>query len=135
MSILLIGGALVLSGCGSKSAGSDKYKEADSLLKEMAKAMETFTGSLDKVTTAADAVKAINDFTAGMKTLKPKLKALEGKYPELKDEKEPPAELKGTMKLIEEAGKKMAGSFMKLAQFQNDAGVKKAMEEFQKVMQ
>jgi len=132
--LLVVGLALVLAGSFACSKGG-KYGDAKSLLAKMLDGMDNFAASMEKVTDAKSAAGAINKFKDLMADLKPKMQALDKKYPELKDQANPPEELKAEMKRMEEISGKMMNAMMKAAQFATDPEVQKAQEALNKVMQ
>ena len=132
--LLIVGLALVLVGSFACNKGG-KYGDAKALLAKMLDGMDNFAASMEKVTDAKGAASVINKFKDLMAGLKPKMKALDEKYPELKDQANPPEELKAEMKRMEEIGGKMMNAMMKAAQFSSDPEVQKAQEALNKVMQ
>ena len=128
LGLVVVFAGTVLMGCGgSKPAG--KYGDAKMLIGKMTVSINSLTASLEKAGGAKDVAKAFTAFTASMKDLKPKIKEMEGKYPELKDKKNPPAELKMEMKGLEDASKKMLPVLFKTVKYQKDPEVAAAMKE------
>ena len=70
----------------------------------------------------------MNGFADKMEELGPKLKAMAQKYPELKDPKNLPDELRESRKKSEDVGKRMAGSIMKMMQFMTSPEVQAAQQ-------
>jgi len=62
------------------------------------------------------------------------MKKLNEKYPELKDQKNPPKELAESQKQAEATGMKMAATFMKIMPYMNDPAVRKAQERQGRIM-
>lgn len=114
--------------------GGGKYADAKEVMADSLKVMESFIGDMDKASDSQAVVKAINAFSKDMADLKPKLQDLEKKYPELKDQAEPPEELKPMVKQMEEMSGKMMNAMMKLMQYANDPEVQKAQEAMTKLM-
>jgi hypothetical protein len=69
-----------------------------------------------------------------IKKLAPKIREIMKKYPELKDEKTHPEELKPLLKKMEELGKKLFGVMGKIQQFRSDPKVKEANNRFMEAM-
>lgn len=118
----------VLSGCGSRG----KFAEEKELLQNVAKTMNTLTAELEKVNSGKDVVKALNDFSAKMKTYKGAMEKMEKKYPKMKD---PPKELEADVKAMKEATMKMMPLMMKMTKYAKDPDVMKAMADMKTVMQ
>lgn len=113
---------------------SGKYAEAKPIIKQMTVSLEQFITNLEKAENAGAVVSALDAYTDVMKKLAPKAKALLIKYPELKDEKTHPEELKPLLKKMDELGKKMFGVMSKIQQFANDPQVKAANKRFMDTM-
>jgi len=111
-----------------------KYGDAKSVMSRSIKVMESFINDMEKAEDSKSVVKAINAFSADMSELKPKLQAMEKKYPELKDQENPPEELKPMAKQIEELSGRMMSAMMKLFQYGDDPEVQKASEAMNKLM-
>jgi len=114
--------------------GSGKYAEAKPIIEKMNVSLEKFIANLGKAENAGAVVTALDAYTNVMKELAPKAKALLKKYPELKDERTHPEELKPMLKKMDELGKKMFGVLGKIQQFANDPQVKEANQRFLKTM-
>ncbi len=114
--------------------GGGKYDDVKPVIEKMTKVFEKFVIGLEKAG-SADAVAAAFDYTAKeMKTIAPKIKEFEKKYPELKDEKIHPEELKPLLKKFDDLVKRMIGVFAKIAQYANDPKVQEARKRFEKTM-
>ena len=96
--------------------------------------MENFINGMEKAEDSQAVVKTLNAFSAEMSDLKPKLQALEKKYPEIKDQENAPEELKPMMKQVEDLSARMINAMMKLYQFGDDPDVQKAAEAMNKLM-
>jgi hypothetical protein len=119
----------LIAGCGG-----GKYADAKKVNKEYMGLVQRYIDDLDKTENAQDAAKAINRFADGMQDLWPKMKALSEKYPELRDPKNIPEELKEMQTEAAEVGKKMGGSMMKLMPYMQDPEVQKAQKRLQENM-
>jgi len=116
------------SNCGGK------YDEVISLNGEFVEVMEDYVENLDKADSAKTVAAAMNDFSDKMDDLAPRLKEMAQKYPELKDPKNLPDELRASQKKSEELGKRMAGSMMKMMQYMMSPEVQAAQQRMSQVM-
>jgi hypothetical protein len=113
---------------------SGKYAEIKPFIEKMAVSFETFIIGMEKAENPDAVVTALDTFTEVMKKLAPKMKEILEIYPELKDEKTHPEELKPLLKKMDELGKKMFGVMGKIQQFANDPKVKEANKRFLEAM-
>jgi hypothetical protein len=111
-----------------------KYAEAKPIVEKMTVSLEKFIANLERAENAGAVVSALDAYTNVMKELAPKAKELLKKYPELKDEKTHPEELKPLLKKMDELGKKMFGVLSKIQQFADDPQVKEANKRFMDTM-
>ena len=111
-----------------------KYAEAKPIVEKMTVSLEKFIANLERAENADAVVSALDAYTNVMKELAPKAKELLKKYPELKDEKTHPEELKPLLKKMDELGKKMFGVLGKIQQFADDPQVKEANKRFMDTM-
>jgi len=131
--LLVVVVAVGLVGCfGCKGGG--KYADAKDVMADSMKAMESFAADMDKASDSQAVVKALNAFSKDMAELKPRLQELEKKYPELKDQANPPEELKPIIKQMEGVSGKFTNALMKIFQYANDPEVQKAQEAMNKLM-
>jgi hypothetical protein len=114
--------------------GGGKYAEVKPFVEKMAVSLEKFITDMEKAENADAVAAALDAYTKVMKELAPKAKEILKKYPELKDEKTHPQELKPMLAKVEELGKKMFGVMGKLQQFTNDPKVKEANKRFMDAM-
>ena len=130
-SLLVVGLFLLVYACGG---GGDDPK---SVMKDYFGVMEGFVSGMDKAGNANDVVAVMEKFIVKMKDLKPRMKAVEEKYPELKkmgmDGKLPEAfkEFEGRFK---ELMPKMMGVFAKVAQYANDPKVIEVQKKLEEIM-
>ena len=115
-------------GCGGK-----KYADIEQAANQWTNTIEEFTASLDKAGNAPAVAKAINQFADKMEKFAPTMQKLAEKYPELKNNQNPPEPLKKVITRMEEAGKKMMGAMMKAAPYMNDPEVQKAQQRLEAV--
>ncbi len=120
--------AFVMSGCGGK------YADVKKVSGKFAKATEAYVAELDKADDAKAVAKAINSYADALEKFWPQMQKLSEKYPKLKDHTNPPKGLEASQKEAEAAGKKMAGTFMKIMPYMGDPEVRKAQERLGAVM-
>lgn len=107
-----------------------KYSDFKAVMGDLIKSEETFIAAVEKAAVADDIVKAVNGLSDAMANLKPKLTELEKKYPELKDEKNTPAELKTVKDQFEAVNNKFAQSMQTImTKFGADEKVQKAFQD------
>jgi len=130
-SLLVVGLFLLAYACGG---GGDDPK---SVINDYFEVMEGFINGLEKAGSADDVAAAMEKFTAKMKELKPRMMALEEKYPELKKmstEGKMPEEFKEFEGRMKELMPKMMGLFGKIAQYATDPKVVAAQKKFEEIM-
>lgn len=114
--------------------GGGKYAKIKPLIEKMTVSFEKFVTDMEKAANADAIVAALDTFAVVMKELGPKMREIVKKYPELKNEKTHPEELKPLLKKMDELGKKLFGVMGKIQQFANDPKVKEANERFMAAM-
>ena len=114
--------------------GGGKYARIKPLIEKMAVSFEKFVTDMEKAANADAVAAGLDAFTVVMKELGPKMREIVKKYPELKDEKTHPEELKPLLKKMDELGKKLFGVMGKIQQFTNDPKVKDAYNRFMAAM-
>lgn len=119
---------LNLTACGSK------YSDVEEAMNAQAKTMENYIDAMEKAENAEDVAASINDFTSEMKELIPQLKEVMAKYPELSDEQAPPEELQAVSEEMRIQSEKLQGAMMKVMQYMQDPGVKKAIQDQGRIM-
>jgi hypothetical protein len=126
---LVVGLFLLVYACG----GGDNPK---SVMKDYLEVMEGLINSLDKAGSANDVAAAMEKFVVKMKDLKPRMKAVGEKYPELKKmgaDGKFPDEFKEFEGRIKEMMPKMMGVLGKIAQYASDPKVVEAQKKFQEI--
>lgn len=114
---------LMFSGCGS-----DAYSGVEDILSDQAELTENYVDGLEKAENADDVVAVINDFSEGMKTLIPKIKSYQEKYPEIwNNDAEIPKKIQAQQERLEAAGEKIQSASMKLVSYMMDPKVQEAM--------
>jgi predicted small secreted protein len=132
--------ALSLAACKGKGAGGEvvagggKYADVEKVFGKYIDANEKFATALEGAKTADDVVAAINTMTDTTKAVAPELKAFETKYPEFKNQDNPPAELKPLMDRMMAAGGRMIAAMQKLGPLATDPKVVEAQAKFQAAM-
>jgi hypothetical protein len=124
---------LTLSVAACKGGGG-KYADVKEVLDKYIGANEKFATALDGAKTADEVVAALNTLTETTKVVAPQLKGFETKYPEFKNQDNPPAELKPLMDRMMAAAGKMMGAMQKIAPFASDTKVQEAQTKFQEAM-
>ena len=127
--LALIGTVSLVLACGGS-----KYGDAEKVLSEEITIMSTFAEQMEKAGDADAVAAAINTFTKKMEKLVPRLKELTEKYPEMKAGKDLPASLEKQMAEAESMGRKLQGAMMKTMQYMMNAKVRKAWEEYGRIM-
>lgn len=106
---------------------SRKYEDMKNLFRDIIKAQEHYISDIEKVENVKDAANAINRLAEQMEKFIPKMKELEKKYPELKNQKEPPVELRDIIAKMAEVGSKMGEASMhKMVEYATKPEVQKA---------
>ena len=126
--------SLAFVACGG---GGGKYAQAKKVISKQIQVFDEFATGMEKADNAKDVAKAMNNYADSMEKLIPMQQELFEKFPELKDQKEPPAELKEEADKIMEISGKIQSAFMKIDQYGDDPDVQKAqkrMEEIDKKM-
>jgi iron-sulfur cluster repair protein YtfE (RIC family) len=103
-----------------------KYGEARELMSQQVSLMENYVSAMEKASSAAEVAAAITRYAESSRELLPKMQALAEKYPDLKGEREAPAELKPLTDKLRELGTRMAQAAMKNVQFMSDPAVQEA---------
>jgi hypothetical protein len=123
--------ALGLTAC----KGGGKYSDVIKVMDKYVASMDKFAASLDGAKSADDVAAALDSLTAVTKELAPDMKALETKYPELKDQQQnPPEALKPIMDKVMAASTKMMGAMSKVMQYAQDPKVVEAQKKYSEAM-
>jgi predicted small secreted protein len=127
--------ALSMAACkGGGTSGEGKYADVQKVMDRYIGANEKFATALEGAKTADEVVAALNTLTETTKAVAPELKAFETKYPEIKNQDNPPAELKPLMDRMMAAAGKMMNAMQKIAPFASDPKVQEAQTKFQEAM-
>jgi hypothetical protein len=122
--------ALGLTAC----KGGGKYSDVMKVMDKYVASIEKFAASLDGAKSADDVAAALDGLTAATKVLAPEMKAVESKYPEFKDQQNPPEALKPIMDKVTAAYTKMTGAMSKVMQYAQDPKVMEAQKKYQEAM-
>lgn len=112
----------LISGCGSSS------NEAEAIIKKQVDITEAYVNGIEKADNADEVVKAIENYTRGMKALIPELNEFEKKYPEFRVGKTPQG-MEDEFKRMEDVSAKIPGTMMKITQYMMDSKVQAAMQQ------
>ncbi len=129
-SVLVVGLLLMVYACG----GGDDPK---SVWNDMIDVVEDLINDMDKADNADDVVAAMEKAGAALEKLRPKMKAIEEKYPEFKGLKPGgkfPEELKDIEKRFMELMPKMMGMVGKMMQYKDDPKVQAAQKKLDEMM-
>ncbi len=129
--VLVIMMALLTVSCAKK----DKYALAREVILKQVAILEDYVEAMEKADSAPAVAKAINAYSAAQAKLGPAIKEVQEKFPEMKQEEEPPVELKPEMDKLNEVMNKMYETMAKGAQFMNDPEVMEAQQNLQKAME
>jgi len=129
-SLLVVGVFLLAYACGG---GGDDPK---SVMNDMLNITDQFIAGLGKAQSADDVVSVIDNYSASMQKLAPRLKAVQEKYPELKGMKGDnlPAEFKEFEQRIKDLSPKMMGVMGKIMQYASDPKVQAAQKKMLEAM-
>jgi phage shock protein A len=129
-SLLLVGLFLLAYACGG---GGDDPK---SVMNDYFDAMDEFLSDMEKAASADEVVAALNEAADTLKKLKPRMMALEEKYPELKNmgQGKLPEEFKEIEERMKKLMPKMMGLFGKIAKYAADPKVIEAQKRMQEAM-
>ena len=112
----------------------NKYGDVKEAIDKMIASSEKFAKAMEAAPDGAAAAKALTDFVADYSSQKKTFDALDKKYPELKNtQKDPPPELKESLKKLQDLGTKMGPAMMKLSSFASDPAVQAAMAKMQEI--
>ncbi len=128
--LLSIAAVLVVVSCGG-----GKYADAKKAINTQYTMMETFTTSIDQATDSAAVVAALKKFQKSAEEAQDEMMAIAKKYPEMKDQTNPPEELKEEMAKMKEMMPRFIGAMMKLGkEYGDNPDVQKVLQEMQAAM-
>ncbi len=118
--------AIVLSIALVTACSSDGTSEAKSLMKKQVAVMEAYVDGLEGAQSAEDMVKAIEQYTADMKELIPKLQEFQKKHPDY-EKGVIRGELEEDLKRVEQASDRLPAAMMNSMKYMTDQRVQDAM--------
>jgi uncharacterized protein YjgD (DUF1641 family) len=124
---------MVLLSAAMVSCGG-KYDEVESTLTDYADAMEDYVTRMDRAESSDAVVEAMQDYTEKIKSLAPRLKEMNEKFPELASGKAFPKELEKISRRMEDMGQKVQTAMMKTMKYMVDPDVQKALTEQSQAM-
>lgn len=132
MMAVMVMGLLVIAAvaCG----GGGKYGTAKALIGKQISIINRYADAMDKAGSAQEVAAALNAYAADTKDLIPDMKKFQEQFPEMKDQAEPPAELKPEMDKMQEAMGRMMSASMKAAKFMQDPIVQEAQRKLGEAM-
>ncbi|HOO76923.1 MAG TPA: hypothetical protein PK636_03425 [bacterium] len=131
MALVVIGlmAVAIVGGCGGGGSDAD-------LIKEQKAAMSDFADAVESAQNADQAAAAIDQLTATMTSLRPRMEEMAKKYPGIKEGKDVPEEIQAELNDMDETVQKLMGAMMKIQQsFGQDPKVTEAMQKLQTSMQ
>ena len=114
--------------------GGGKYDDAIEVNKDFIKITEEYTQDLEKAVSAKGVAKAMDNYTEKFAKLAPKMKEINEKYPDIKEDKDVPSEFREMEEKVQQAGVKLAGSFMKILKYMTDPDVIEAHKKMTQSM-
>ena len=127
MLVLLVVAAVA---CG----GGGKYGSAKSLINKQIAIMKKYAEAMERATSAAEVAKALNAYAADSEALIPAMKKFKEQFPEMKNQADPPVELKPEMDKMQAAMGRIISASMKAAQFMQDPAVREAQKKLSEIM-
>ncbi|MBN2345370.1 MAG: hypothetical protein JXO51_03195 [Candidatus Aminicenantes bacterium] len=114
--------------------GGGKYASAKSLMNKQIGIMEHYADAMEKANSAQEVAAALNAYAAEQKDLIPAMKKFQEQFPEMKDQAEPPAELKPEMDKMQQMMGRIMSASMKAAQYMQDPVVQEAQKKLGEAM-
>jgi hypothetical protein len=125
--VLMISAAI---GCG----GGGKYAQAKKLINKQVEIMNDYATAMEKAENAKDVAAALNAYAAGTADLAPDMKKFQEEFPGMKDQAEPPAELKPGMDKMQQVMGRIISASMKAARYMMDPAVQEAQKKLGEAM-
>ena len=116
------------------ACGGGKYAEAKKVMEKFISITNDFVSDMEKADDADSTAAAINAYADEMADLSADMKKVQEKYPEIKDQENPPEELKELSAQMEEVMPKMMAAMMKLAKYAQEPAVMEAQKKLQQAM-
>jgi len=124
----------MLVAAAAACGGGGKYASAKSVVNKQIAIMENYADAMEKAGNAQDVAAALNAYAAEQKELVPAMKKVQEQFPELKDQAEPPAELKAEMDKMKAIMGRIISASMKAAQYMQDPAVQEAQKKLAESM-
>jgi len=125
--VLLVVGAVA---CGK----ADKFSSARTLIAKQIEIMNRYADAMEKAGSARDVAAALDAYAAGTRDLIPDMKKFQEQFPEMKNQAEPPAELKPEMEKMQAVMGRIINASMKAAQYMQDPAVQEAQKKLGEAM-
>ena len=122
LSVLL--GVALLVACGTPP-----YADLKAVLDKILTATDTLVTNMDKAGDAKAVGAAITAYTDAVKSEQAGFQAMMKKYPDLKDAKDPPKELKESVDKLNSMGEKLMTAMTKIQTYAEDPVVKEAVQK------
>lgn len=127
---LIVCGICVL---GMMHCGEGKYADAKTVTLKYLDAMENFASNVENSNSPESLVRAVDEFDAEMRELRPEMEAIEKKYPELTDTTAPPAEMEDLAHRMNTLSQRLIAAQNKLLQFSSNPAVQQALQKLQEI--
>lgn len=114
--------------------GGGKYASAKSLIAKQIEIMNNYADAMEKAGNAQDVAAALNAYAAETRDLVPAMKKFQAEFPEMKNQAEPPAELKPEMDKMQAVMGRIINASMKAAQYMQDPLVQEAQKKLGEAM-
>lgn len=127
---LIVCGMCVL---GMMHCGEGKYADAKTVTLKYLDAMENFASNVENSNSPESLVRAVDEFDAEMRELRPEMEAIEKKYPELTDTTAPPAEMEDLAHRMNTLSQRLIAAQNKLLQYSSNPAVQQALQKLQEI--
>ncbi len=127
--VVMVG--VLLTGCGGKA----DYSEVIEVNERYIDLLESYVGKLDDAGDAASVADAMHELADGLEELIPQMKAVMGKYPELKNRDQQPERVRELTRRAAEVAQEFMGSMRKVMPYMNDPAVQEAQARIGQVWQ
>ena len=116
------------------ACGGGKYADAKKVMGKFISITNDFASDMEKADDADSTAAAINAYAHEMEHLSADMQKIQEKYPEIKDQQNPPEELKELAGQMEEIMPKMMAAMMKAAKYAQEPAVMEAQKKLQQAM-
>lgn len=111
-----------------------KYADVKALLEKYTHLIQLYIEDCDKATSAAEYAAAIRKYRESLEPIIPEMNAISAKYPEFKNQTEPPEELKVDMEAINKIMENMFKANARLSMYLEDPAVQEENKKLQEVL-